>query len=273
MKILHKNGEITASDFHEKEGRKAFWHTSAHVLAQAVKRLYPDTKCAIGPATDKGFYYDFEFSFPFSEEKLAAVEEEMKKLAGESLSLQVRTVSRQEALSYMADRGEDFKQELIRELPASEELTFYRQGDYTELCAGPHLTSTSPIRAIRLLSVAGAYWRGDEKNRMLTRIYGISFPNAAELEEYLHRLEEAKVRDHRRLGKELGLFALLDEAPGFPFLLPKGLILKNLLIEYWRKIHQREGYVEISTPMIMNRQLWETSGHWEQSGQNVYYPD
>ncbi len=270
MKILHKNGEITASDFHEKEGRKAFWHTSAHVLAQAVKRLYPDTKCAIGPATDNGFYYDFEFSFPFSEEKLAAVEEEMKKLAGESLSLQVRTVSRQEALSYMADRGEDFKQELIRELPASEELTFYRQGDYTELCAGPHLTSTSPIRAIRLLSVAGAYWRGDEKNRMLTRIYGISFPNAAELEEYLHRLEEAKVRDHRRLGKELGLFALLDEAPGFPFLLPKGLILKNLLIEYWRKIHQREGYVEISTPMIMNRQLWETSGHWEHYRDKMY---
>lgn len=270
MKILQKSGEITISDFHETEGRRAFWHTSAHVLAQAVKRLYPDTKCAIGPATDSGFYYDFKFSFPFSEENLSAVEEEMRKLVGESLSLQVRTVSRNEALSYMADQGEDFKQELIRELPACEELTFYRQGDYTELCAGPHLTSTSPIRAVKLLSVAGAYWRGDEKNQMLTRIYGISFPKAADLEEYLHRLEEAKARDHRRLGKELGLFALMDEGPGFPFLLPKGLVLKNLLIEYWRKIHRREGYVEISTPMIMNRQLWETSEHWEHYRDKMY---
>lgn len=270
MKILHKNGEITVSDFSSPEGKKAFWHTSAHVLAQAVKRLYPDTKCAIGPATDNGFYYDFAFSFPFTEEHLRAVEAEMQILARESLSLQVRTVSRQEALSHMEKEGEDFKQELIRELPEDEEITFYRQGDYTELCAGPHLSNTSPIKAVKLLSVAGAYWRGNEKNRMLTRIYGISFPKAADLEEYLRRLEEARARDHRRLGKELELFALLDEGPGFPFLLPRGLILKNLLIDYWRKLHTREGYVEISTPMILNRELWETSGHWEHYRDKMY---
>ena len=270
MKVLHKNGAITTADFDEMEGKKAFWHTSAHVLAQAVKHLYPDTKCAIGPATDNGFYYDFAFSFPFSEENLLAVEEEMKRLVRESLSLQVQAVSREDALSHMKERGEDFKLELIHGLPDSEELTFYRQGDYVELCAGPHLTNTSPIKAVKLLSIAGAYWRGDEKNRMLTRIYGISFPKAADLEEYLRRLEEAKARDHRRLGKELGLFALMDEGPGFPFLLPKGLILKNLLIDYWRKIHTREGYVEVSTPMMMNRQLWETSGHWEHYRDKMY---
>lgn len=270
MKILHKNGEITVSDFSSPEGKKAFWHTSAHVLAQAVKRLYPDTKCAIGPATDNGFYYDFAFSFPFTEEHLRAVETEMQILARESLSLQVRTVSRQEALSHMEKEGEDFKQELIRELPENEEITFYRQGDYTELCTGPHLSNTSPIKAVKLLSVAGAYWRGNEKNRMLTRIYGISFPKAADLEEYLRQLEEARARDHRRLGKELELFALLDEGPGFPFLLPRGLILKNLLIDYWRKLHTREGYVEISTPMILNRELWETSGHWEHYRDKMY---
>lgn len=270
MKILHKNGEITVSDFSSPEGKKAFWHTSAHVLAQAVKHLYPDTKCAIGPATDNGFYYDFAFSFPFTEEHLRAVEAEMQILARESLSLQVRTVSRQEALSHMEKEGEDFKQELIRELPEDEEITFYRQGDYTELCTGPHLSNTSPIKAVKLLSVAGAYWRGNEKNRMLTRIYGISFPKAADLEEYLRRLEEARARDHRRLGKELELFALLDEGPGFPFLLPRGLILKNLLIDYWRKLHTREGYVEISTPMILNRELWETSGHWEHYRDKMY---
>lgn len=270
MKILHKNGEITVSDFSSPEGKKAFWHTSAHVLAQAVKRLYPDTKCAIGPATDNGFYYDFAFSFPFTEEHLRAVEAEMQILARESLSLQVRTVSRQEALSHMEKEGEDFKQELIRELPENEEITFYRQGDYTELCTGPHLSNTSPIKAVKLLSVAGAYWRGNEKNRMLTRIYGISFPKAADREEYLRQLEEARARDHRRLGKELELFALLDEGPGFPFLLPRGLILKNLLIDYWRKLHTREGYVEISTPMILNRELWETSGHWEHYRDKMY---
>ncbi|MDE6674831.1 MAG: threonine--tRNA ligase, partial [Acetatifactor sp.] len=270
MKVLHKNGEITVSSFDEQEGKKAFWHTSAHVLAQAVKHLYPDTKCAIGPATDSGFYYDFAFSFSFAEENLQAVEEEMKNLVRESLSLQVQTVSRKGALSYMEEREEDFKLELIQELPDGEEITFYRQGDYTELCAGPHLTNISPIKAVKLLSVAGAYWRGSEKNPMLTRIYGISFPKTADLEEYLQRLEEAKARDHRRLGKELELFTLLDEGPGFPFLLPKGLILKNLLIDYWRKLHAQEGYVEISTPMIMNRKLWETSGHWEHYRDKMY---
>lgn len=223
MKVLHKNGAIITSSFEEKEGKKAFWHTSAHVLAQAVKHLYPDTKCAIGPATDNGFYYDFAFSFPFTEENLLAVEDEMKKIVRESLSLQVQRVFREEALSHMKERAEDFKLELIRELPDSEELTFYKQGDYVELCAGPHLTNTSSIKAIKLLSIAGAYWRGNEKNQMLTRIYGISFPRPADLEEYLHRLEEARARDHRRLGKELGLFALLDEGAGLPLLPSQGV--------------------------------------------------
>lgn len=270
MKVLQKNGEMVEVNFDEQEGKKAFWHTSAHILAQAVKRLYPDTKCAIGPAVKDGFYYDFEFSFPFQQENLQAVENEMKKIVKESLSLQVQEKSKQDAVSYMEAHGENYKLELIEELPASETITFYKQGDYEEFCAGPHISNTCQIKAIKLLSVAGAYWRGDEKNQMLTRIYGISFPKASDLEKHLHMLEEAKARDHRRLGKELGLFALMEEGPGFPFFLPKGMILKNLLIDYWRKIHIREGYDEISTPIMLNRELWETSGHWEHYRENMY---
>lgn len=243
-----------------EEVREAFWHTSAHVMAQAVKRLYPKTKCAIGPAIENGFYYDFDFSFPFTEESLKEVEAEMKKIVKESLSLQVYEMSREEAISYMEQEKEPYKLEMIQNLPKTEKISFYRQGNYAEFCAGPHISNTCQIKAFKLLSVAGAYWRGDEHNKMLTRIYGISFPKASELEQYLKMQEEARLRDHRKLGKELGLFALLDEGPGFPFFLPKGMVLKNLLIDYWREIHRRDGYLEISTPMMLNRSLWETSG-------------
>ncbi|MBR3484333.1 MAG: threonine--tRNA ligase [Lachnospiraceae bacterium] len=270
MKVLLKNGNVVEKSFESAEGKKAFWHTSAHVLAQAVKRLYPNVKCGIGPAIEKGFYYDFEFDFPFSEENLGAVEDEMRKIIKESLSLQVYEVSKEEALKYMADNNEPYKQELIRELPAEEKISFYKQGDYAEFCAGPHIINTSHIKAVKLLSVAGAYWRGNEKNNVLTRIYGISFPKASELDEYLKLLEEAKRRDHRKLGKDLGLFLLMDEGPGFPFFLPKGLILKNTLIEYWRQVHKRYGYVEISTPIILNRDLWERSGHWTHYKDKMY---
>ena len=234
MKVVFKNGDIREGSFEEKEVKEAFWHTSAHVLAQAVKRLYPETKCAIGPAIENGFYYDFEFDFSFSEEHLAAVEVEMKKIVKESLSLQVYEVSKEEALAYMEQEKESYKLELIQNLPDGEKISFYKQGDYAEFCAGPHISNTCQIKAFKLLSVAGAYWRGDEKNKMLTRIYGISFPKAAELEEYLYMLEEARLRDHRKLGKELGLFMLAEEGTGLPFLLPKGMVLKNLLIDYWR---------------------------------------
>ena len=270
MKVLEKNGQVIEGNFEEKEVKEAFWHTSAHVLAQAVKRLYPDTKCAIGPAIDNGFYYDFDFSFPFTEENLAAIEKEMKKIVKQSLPLEVFEVTKEKALDYMKERQEDYKVEMIEELPEGETITFYKQGDYEEFCAGPHVSNTCVIKAIKLLSTAGAYWRGDEKNKMLTRIYGISFPKAAELKDYLNMLEEAKKRDHRKLGKELGLFTIMEEGPGFPFFLPKGMILKNTLIDYWRKMHTREGYEEISTPILLNRQLWETSGHWDHYKENMY---
>lgn len=270
MKVLQKNGNLVEMEFESQEGKKAFWHTSAHVLAQAVKRLYPDTKCGIGPAIEQGFYYDFEFSFPFTEEHLKEVEEEMRKIVKESLSLQVYEVSREDAIAFMEKIIEPYKREMILELSEEEKITFYKQGDYTEFCAGSHISNTCQIKAIKLLSVAGAYWRGEENNQMLTRIYGISFPKASELEQYLKMLEEAKARDHRKLGRELGLFTLMEEGPGFPFFLPKGVVLKNLLIEYWRKLHVREGYVEIQTPMMLNQQLWETSGHWEHYRENMY---
>lgn len=270
MKVLFRNGEIAEKSFDDAEGKQAFWHTTAHVLAQAVKRLYPRTKCAIGPAIENGFYYDFDFDFSFTEEHLRAVEAEMKKIIEDSLSLQVCELTREEAYAYMQERGELYKLELIQNLPPDEKITFYRQGDYTELCAGPHITNTCQIKALRLVSVAGAYWRGDEHNKMLTRIYGISFPKAAQLEKYLQMLAEAKLRDHRKLGKELGIFALFEEGAGLPFFLPKGIVLKNLLIDYWRKLHQKNGYQEISTPVMLNRQLWETSGHWEHYREIMY---
>ena len=270
MKVSMKDGTIQDLTFQDEVGAEAFHHTTSHILAQAVKRLYPDTKCAIGPAIKDGFYYDFEFSFPLTTEHLAEVEKEMRNIVKQGIVLERSTMGRQEAIAYMKERNEDYKVELIEDLPEDAELSFYSQGDFTDLCAGPHVANTSVIKAFKLQSVAGAYWRGDEHRQMLTRIYGTSFPKAADLEAYVKRMEEAKLRDHRKLGKELGLFAMMDEGPGFPFFLPKGMVLKNLLLDYWRKLHEREGYVEISTPVILSRQLWENSGHWDHYKDNMY---
>ena len=270
MKVSMKDGSVQELTFEEELGRDAFRHTTSHILAQAVKRLYPTAKCAIGPSIDDGFYYDFEFDFEFSAENFDEIEKEMKKIVKENLPLRRSTMSREEALKMMEEKNEPYKVELIQDLPEDAELSFYQQGEFIDLCAGPHISYTSAVKAFKLTSVAGAYWRGNEKNKMLTRIYGTCFPKKDMLEEYLQRIEEAKKRDHRKLGKELELFALLEEGPGFPFFLPKGMILKNLLLDYWRKIHTREGYVEISTPMMLNRQLWETSGHWDHYRENMY---
>ena len=270
MKVIYRNGEVKEGNFEESWAKEAFWHTTAHILAQAVKRLWPDTKCAISPAISQGFYYDFAFSFPFGEEHLRQAEEEMQKIAKESLTIQVNEMNKKKAAAYMRERKEDYKLELIEDLSDEETISFYKQGEYTEFCAGPHVSNTCHIKAIKLLSIAGAYWRGDEKKQMLTRIYGISFPKASDLEKHLNLLEEMKLRDHRKLGKELALFTIMKQGPGFPVFLPKGMILKNILIDYWRKLHQREGYLEISTPMMMERTLWETSGHWEHYRENMY---
>ena len=256
--------------FEDEEGRAAFRHTASHILAQAVKRLYPNTRLAIGPAIKDGFYYDFEFETPISNEDLEQIEKEMKKIVEEKEDIQRFTLTREEAMELMRKREEPYKQALIEDLPEGEEISFYEQGEFVDLCAGPHLMNTKSVKAFRLTSIAGAYWRGSEKNKMLTRIYGTAFAKKEELKEYLELLEEAKKRDHRKLGKELGLFALMDEGPGFPFFLPKGMILKNLLIDYWRELHKREGYVEIQTPMLLNRKLWETSGHWDHYRENMY---
>lgn len=257
--------------FDDEDGRKTFRHTASHILAQAVKRLYPETKLAIGPAVDNGFYYDFDSETAFTPDVLVKVEAEMKKIVKEDLKLESFTLSPEEALAMMEEKGETYKVELIKEhAEKGEPISFYKQGEFTELCAGPHLMSTGAVKAFKLTSCTGAYWRGDEKNKMLQRIYATAFPKAAALEEYLARVEEAKKRDHRKLGKELKLFIMMDEGPGFPFFLPKGMILKNTLIDYWREIHTREGYVEIATPMMLNRQLWETSGHWDHYKENMY---
>ncbi len=270
MKIKMKDGSIQEAAFEEELGRNAFRHTTAHILAQAVKRLYPNTKCAIGPAITDGFYYDFEFDFKFSEEIFPEIEAEMKKIVQENLQLKQFRLDSEKALHAITERKEPYKLEMLNEMPEGEEVSFYQQGEYLEMCAGPHVAYTSAIKAFKLLSVAGAYWRGDENNKMLTRIYGTSFPSKEMLDVYLTRLEEAKKRDHRKIGKELGLFTLMEEGPGLPFFLPKGLILKNLLIDYWRKLHKREGYVEIATPIMLNRHLWETSGHWFHYREKMY---
>lgn len=268
---LDKDCEVNILTFDDEMGKKAFWHTTSHLMAQAILRLYPDVKLAIGPAIDSGFYYDMDVETPFNEDDLAKIEAEMKKIVKENPEIKRYYLSPEEAIAKVSADGEIYKEELIREHAGKgEALSFYEQGEFYDLCAGPHLMSVSGIKAVKLLSVAGAYWRGDEKNKMLCRIYGISFPKASMLEEHLTMLEEAKKRDHRKLGKELGLFMMAEEGPGFPFFLPKGMILKNTLIDYWRKIHTREGYVEISSPMMLNRQLWETSGHWDHYKENMY---
>ncbi len=270
MKVILHDGSVEEHSFDEELGRNALRHTASHILAQAVKRLYPDTKLAIGPSIKDGFYYDFDRDHPFTEEELAALEVEMKKIVKENLKLERFTLPREEALALMSKLDEPYKVELINDLPEDEELSFFRQGEYVDLCAGPHVTYTSAVKAFKLTSVAGAYWRGSEKNKMLTRIYGTAFSNKTDLEEYLTRLEEAKKRDHRKLGRELGLFALRDEAPGMPFFLPNGMILRNTLIDYWHEVHNKWDYLEISTPQIMRRTLWETSGHWDHYKENMY---
>ena len=268
--VIDKDSTLVLHTFDDQEGKAAFWHTTSHILAQAVKRLFPETKLAIGPSIAEGFYYDFDRPDSFTADDLTALEAEMKKIVKENLALERFTLPRDEAIKFMQEKEEPYKVELIEDLPEDAEISFYRQGEYVDLCAGPHLMTTKPVKAFKLTSLAGAYWRGNEKNKMLTRIYGISYTKASELEEYLTRIEEAKKRDHRKLGKELGIFALMEEGPGFPFFLPKGMVLKNTLIDYWREIHNREDYVEISTPIMLNRQLWETSGHWDHYKENMY---
>ena len=256
--------------FENEEYRKTYWHTCSHILAQAMKRLHPEVKLAIGPAIENGFYYDFDTPEPFSETQLEELEAEMRKICKEKLKLERFELPRAEALELMRD--EPFKVELINDLPEDATISFYKQGDFTDLCAGPHLDSTGRVKgnAIKLTACNAAYWRGDSNRETLQRIYGIAFPKKDELDEYLARIEEARKRDHRRLGKELGLYMLRDEGPGFPFFLPKGMVLRNTLIDYWRQVHKRYGYVECSTPMMMNRQLWERSGHWGHYKNNMY---
>jgi len=243
-------------------------HTASHIMAQAVKRLYPSVKLAIGPSIAEGFYYDFETETPFTPQDVEAIEAEMKKIVKENLRVERFTLSKEEALAYAKEKDEPFKRELIEEL--TEEPSFYKQGEFTDLCAGPHMDYTARVKAFKLLSVAGAYWRGDEKNKMLSRIYGTAFFSKEELEEYLTRLEEAKKRDHRKIGREMNLFALMEEGPGFPFWLPKGLTLRNRLVDYWRAIHRREGYQEIATPIMLTRDLWHRSGHWDNYREQMY---
>ena len=268
---LTENCALEILTFDDEDGKRTFRHTASHILAQAVKRLYPETKLAIGPAVDNGFYYDFDAETVFTPEVLEKIEAEMKKIVKEDLPLEKFELPPEEATALMAEKGETYKVELIAEHAGNgEPISFYKQGEFTELCAGPHLMSTGAVKAFKLTSCTGAYWRGDEHNKMLQRIYATAFPKASELEEYLERIEEAKKRDHRKLGKELKLFTMMDEGPGFPFFLPKGMILKNTLIDYWREIHTREGYVEISTPIMLNRALWETSGHWDHYKENMY---
>lgn len=268
--VISEDCNLNILTFNDKEGADAFRHTTSHILAQAVKRLYPDVKLAIGPSIDDGFYYDIDSENPITSDDFEKIEAEMKKIVKENLAIEKFELPRAEAIKFMEEKEEPYKVELIRDLPEDAIISFYKQGEFTDLCAGPHLMTTKPVKAIKLLKVAGAYWRGNEKNKMLTRIYGTSFTKAADLEEYITRLEEAKKRDHRKIGRELGLFMITDEGPGFPFFLPKGMILKNTLIDYWREIHTRDGYVEISSPIMLNRQLWETSGHWEHYKDNMY---
>ena len=259
---------LTAKD---EKGLAALRHTTSHVMAQAVKRLYPNTKLAIGPSIADGFYYDMEFETPLTSDDFEKIEAEMKKIVKEDLKIERFTLPREKAIEFMKEKEEPYKVELIEDLPEGEEISFYQQGEFVDLCAGPHLMSTKEVgKAFKIMSLAGAYWRGDEHNQMLTRLYATAFAKKDELEAYITMMEEAKKRDHRKLGKELGLFMMHEAGPGFPFFLPKGMVLKNTLLDYWREIHRKAGYVEISTPVILNRSLWETSGHWDHYKNNMY---
>ena len=268
--VVDKDCTLNIHTVSDPEGLAAYRHTTSHIMAQAIKRLYPDTKLAIGPSIADGFYYDLDRETPFSTEDLEKIEAQMKKIVKEDLPIERFTKPRAEAIAFMKERQEPYKVELIEDLPEDSEISFYQQGEFIDLCAGPHLMSTKPVNAFKLTSLAGAYWRGNEHNKMLTRIYGTAFPKKAELDEYLTMLEEAKKRDHRKLGRELGLFMMHDAGPGFPFFLPKGMILKNTLLDYWHELHTKNGYQEISTPVMLNRSLWETSGHWDHYKNNMY---
>lgn len=268
--VLTESVELNILTINDAEGLNVFRHTSAHVMAMAVQNLFPGTKLAIGPPIENGFYYDFDTEHVFVPEDLEQIEKEMKRIIKEDLRPERFTLGRDEALKFTKGIDADYKEELINDLPENEILSFYKHGDFVDLCAGPHLLGLKQIKAFKLLSIAGAYWRGDSDRKMLQRIYATSFPKASQLEAYLHRLEEAKKRDHRKLGKELKLFGLMEQGPGFPFFLPKGMVVKNKLLEYWRDVHESAGYVEIETPMILNRELWETSGHWFHYAENMY---
>ena len=267
---VEKDGILEIITFDDQEGKNAFRHTSSHILAQAVKRLFPGTKLGIGPAIADGFYYDFDSEHVFTPEDLHMIEQEMEKIIREDHHLERAEMPREEAISLFKEQGEKYKVELIGDLPEEARISIYKQGEFLDLCAGPHIPSTGKVKAIKLTSLAGAYWRGNEKNKMLQRIYGTSFPKKTDLEEYLHRIEEAKKRDHRKLGQELKLFTVMDEGPGFPFFLPKGMVIRNELEKYWREIHRAAGYEEIKTPIILNRELWERSGHWVHYRENMY---
>ncbi len=270
--VIDKDCELEILTFDSEDGKHAFWHTASHIMAQAVKRLYPEVKLTIGPSIENGFYYDFDCGdTPFTTDDLEKIEKEMKKIVKEGLVLEKFELSPDEATKMMQEKDEPYKVELIAEHAGKgEAISFYKQGEFTELCAGPHLMSVSPVKAFKLTQCTGAYWRADANNKMLCRVYGTAFPKASMLEEYLKMLEEAKKRDHRKLGKELELFTILEEGPGFPFFLPKGMILKNLLVDYWREIHRKAGYYEIATPIILSRTLWERSGHWDHYKENMY---
>ena len=268
--VVDHDCSVSILTFEDKGGKDAFRHTASHILAQAIKRLYPETQLAIGPSVDDGFYYDIDSERTFTTDDFEAIEAEMKKVVKENLSLERFELPRDEAIEFFKKQNEMYKVELICDLPEDAVISLYKQGEFTDLCAGPHLMSTKQVKAFKLMKLAGAYWRGNENNKMLTRIYGTAFTKNADLEAYVTMLEEAKKRDHRRIGKELGLFMFRDEGPGFPFFLPKGMMLKNTLMQYWREIHEREGYVEISTPIMLNRRLWETSGHWDHYQENMY---
>ena len=269
---LEEDAEVEILTFDNSEdGKKAYWHTCSHVMAQAIKRLYGnDIKLAIGPAIANGFYYDFDVKENISSDDFEKIEAEMKKIIKEDLPIERYSLPREQAIAFMKEQGEDYKVELIEELPEGEEISFYKQGEFTDLCAGPHLMSTGKLKAVKILSSSGAYWKGDEHNKMLQRFYGIAFPKASQLEEYTNMLEEAKKRDHKKLGKELELFMIAPEGPGFPFFLPKGMVLRNVLEDFWKDIHKKNGYVEIKTPVILNEELWHRSGHWDHYKENMY---
>ena len=269
--VVDKDCQLNILTLKDEKALPVLRHTASHVMAQAVKRLYPSAKLAIGPSVSDGFYYDMDFETPLTSDDFGKIEAEMKKIIKENLEIVRFTKPREEAIAYMQEKGEPYKVELIQDLPEDAEISFYQQGEFVDLCAGPHLKSTKDVgKAFKLMSLAGAYWRGDEHNKMLTRIYATAFPKKEELEAYITMMEEAKKRDHRKLGKELGLFMMHEAGPGFPFFLPKGMVLKNTLLDYWREIHKKAGYVEVSTPVILNRSLWETSGHWDHYKNNMY---